>query len=59
MNNCGIKGKSALVVSEQAPKYAVKSIITSVNNYITRFRRCQELFSERSELILRGGDSFT
>lgn len=58
MNNCGIKGKSALVLTQQAPKYAVKSINT-INNYITRFRRCQELFSERSELILRGGESFT
>lgn len=57
MNSCGIKGKSALVLTQQAPKYAVKSIHT-MNNYIIRFRRCQELFSERSELILRGGENY-
>ncbi|MDE5557022.1 MAG: hypothetical protein K2J32_04920 [Ruminococcus sp.] len=50
---CDIKNGTCRY-QQQAPDNAVKSIITSVNNYITQFRRCQEFFSERSELILRG-----
>lgn len=53
----GIKGKSALVLTQQAPKYAVKSIHTI--NIIPHVSGVVKNFFQRSELILIGGDSFT
>ena len=54
MNICCDIKNGTCCDQQQAPKYAVKSIIHYMNNYITRFRRCQEFFSEHLELILRG-----
>lgn len=41
INDCGIK-KWHLLLEQQAP--ITITVITDINNYITQFRRCQELF---------------
>lgn len=51
---CDIK-KWHLLLHQQAP--VTITVITNINNYITQFRALSRTFSERSELILRGGEN--
>ncbi len=56
MNICCDIKNGTCCDQQQAP--ITITVINIINNYITQFRRCQEFFSERSELILRGGENY-